>query len=405
MLNKKVIESIAICGMAALMTITAVTNSGISGEVSENKMLANTGLENGIYAGVTAKIQYDFLNVDNFSIEKQEVDMVAASQDQVSTDEESTEMSEEEAAWQSNLMANVEESLNVRAAADENSDVVGKLYKGSVATITGTEGEWYAITSGNVVGYVNSAYCLVGSDALKYAYEACGQKAQVNVDGLRVRDGQSEDSGVIAVLDTGATLQVDSGRTAEAGWTPVIYNSVAGYVSTDYVTVSLDVGVGRTIEEEQAIIAAQKAAEEKAAAQKAAQKAKEESSSSGSSATRTQGSSLAASADEVTLLAAIIQCEAGGCSYETQLAVGACVVNRVKAGYADGTIYGVIFQKGQFGPASSGKLERRLAQGVSSTSYAAAQEALSGVDNTNGALNFRDGSSSKGVTYGSMYFY
>ena len=171
------------------------------------------------------------------------------------------------------------------------------------------------------------------------------------------------------------------------------------------MTVSLDVGVGRTIEEEQEIIAAQKAAEEKVAAQKAAQKAKEESSSSGSSATRTQGSSLAASADEVTLLAAIIQCEAGGCSYETQLAVGACVVNRVKAGYADGTIYGVIFQKGQFGPASSGKLERRLAQGVSSTSYAAAQEALSGVDNTNGALNFRDGSSSKGVTYGSMYFY
>ena len=106
----------------------------------------------------------------------------------------------------------------------------------------------------------------------------------------------------------------------------------------------------------------------------------------------------------MTLLAAIIYCEAGGESYETQLAVGAVVVNRVKSGRFPNSIYSVIYQPGQFGPARTGKLERKLASGVSSSCYSAAQEALSGVDNTNGALYFNDGYSSQGIMIGSMHF-
>ena len=60
-------------------------------------------------------------------------------------------------------MANVEESLNVRQDASEESEVVGKLYKGAAADIEDSSVEgWIKIKSGNVEGYVKSDYCVTG---------------------------------------------------------------------------------------------------------------------------------------------------------------------------------------------------------------------------------------------------
>ena len=56
--------------------------------------------------------------------------------------------------WQNRLMANVEESLNVRTEASEESALAGKLRKGDVAEVTERGEEWSKITSGNVSGYV-----------------------------------------------------------------------------------------------------------------------------------------------------------------------------------------------------------------------------------------------------------
>ena len=75
------------------------------------------------------------------------------------------------------------------------------------------------------------------------------------------------------------------------------------------------------------------------------------------------------------------------------LAVGAVVVNRVHSGSFSNSIHGVIYQRGQFGPASSGKLASRIKKGVSNTARRAAQAALSGTDNTNGAKYFKLASS------------
>ena len=73
--------------------------------------------------------------------------------------------------------------------------------------------------------------------------------------------------------------------------------------------------MGITIEEEQAQIAAQKEAERKAAEEKAAKEAAKAAKESKKTET-TQGEAVSAGADDLTLLAAIIECEAGGESYE-----------------------------------------------------------------------------------------
>lgn len=407
-LNKKVIDSITVCGLCAMLTVTAVTNSGRSEVKAEDKVLANTGLEHtgyNSYAGVAATL-FDYekgLTAENaVTVEKENVEMVAAAQDA------QPQLTQEQQEWQTKLMPKVEESLNVRAQADEQSDIVGKLYKGSVADIVENDGTWAHIKSGNVDGYVNVSYCVTGTDALSYAYDTCGEIATVNTDGLRVREAADTNSKALEVADQGKTYQVDRAAQAQDGWIAVVSDSQTGYIAADYATRSLNTRVGITIEEEQAQIAAQKeaerkAAEEKAAAEaaKAAQKNTSEKTSS-KKADTTQGEAVSAGADDLTLLAAIIECEAGGESYECQLAVGAAVINRVKSSSYPNSISGVIYQKGQFGPASSGKLARKLSGRISSSCYSAAQEAMSGVDNTGGCTSFNDHGS--GISIGNMKF-
>lgn len=386
-LNKKVIDSITVCGLCAMLTVTAVTNSGRSEVKAEDKVLANTGLEHtgyNSYAGVAATL-FDYekgLTAENaVTVEKENVEMVAAAQD--AQQEAQPQLTQEQQEWQTKLMPNVEESLNVRAQADEQSDIVGKLYKGSVADIVENDGTWAHIKSGNVDGYVNVSYCVTGTDALSYAYDTCGEIATVNTDGLRVRETADTNSKALEVADQGKTYQVDRAAQAQDGWIAVVCDSQTGYIAADYATRSLNTRVGITIEEEQAQIAAKAAKESK-------------------KTETTQGEAVSAGADDLTLLAAIIECEAGGESYECQLAVGAAVINRVKSSSYPNSISGVIYQKGQFGPASSGKLARKLSGRISSSCYSAAQEAMSGVDNTGGCTSFNDHGS--GISIGNMKF-
>lgn len=438
-LNKKVIGTLL--GIAGILAVTAVTTNEI--QVSEKELgvseAANTGLEDEAVAGVTAALNAYQKNaaeqaVTKVSVEKEDIEVVAASlegdsqdagamneegaetsdteaSDEKAADNNSTEsesketqpeLTKEEEKWQDYLMADVEQSLNVRKKASEDAEIVGKLYKGDRAKILKAGDEWTKIESGNVKGYVKTSYCVTGTKALKYAKKNCDTIATVNTDGLRLRSKQSTEKGkVITAVASGTKLKVKTKEKTKDGWVAVVYNNDLCYVSEDYVDVSLKTGKGVTLEEEAAKKAAEEAAKKAAAEAEAAKNA-----AANSGAATTQGSAVSASADDVTLLAAIIQCEAGGCSYAGQLAVGAVVMNRVKSSSFPNTISGVIYQSGQFSPARTGKLASRLARGVSASCRQAAMEALSGKDNTNGAKYFKYASSGqRGVVYGTVVFY
>ena len=438
-LNKKVIGTLL--GIAGILAVTAVTTNEI--QVFEKELgvseAANTSLEDEAVAGVTAALNAYQRNaaeqaVTKVSVEKEDIEVVAASlegdsqdagvmneedaktsdteaSDEKAADNNSTEseskevqpeLTKEEEKWQDYLMADVEQSLNVRKKASEDAEIVGKLYKGDRAKILKAGEEWIKIESGNVKGYVKTSYCVTGTKALKYAKKNCDTIATVNTDGLRLRSKQSTEKGkVITAVASGTKLKVKTKEKTKDGWVAVVYNNDLCYVSEDYVDVSLKTGKGVTLEEEAAKKAAEEAAKKAAAEAEAAKNA-----ATNSGAATTQGSAVSASADDVTLLAAIIQCEAGGCSYAGQLAVGAVVMNRVKSSSFPNTISGVIYQRGQFSPARTGKLASRLARGVSASCRQAAMEALSGKDNTNGAKYFKYASSGqRGVVYGTVVFY
>ena len=89
------------------------------------------------------------------------------------------------------------------------------------------------------------------------------------------------------------------------------------------------------------------------------------------------------------LLAAIIFCEAGNQPYNGKVAVGAVIMNRVNSSRFPNTIKEVVYQRGQFSPAMSGKLDRVLASGnIPSSCYDAARDALNGANPIGNALFF-----------------
>ena len=65
--------------------------------------------------------------------------------------------------------ANVTIFLYVRSEPTKESEYVGKLYPGYAAKITGPVGEWTAVESGDVTGYVKTEYILTGAEAQTYA--------------------------------------------------------------------------------------------------------------------------------------------------------------------------------------------------------------------------------------------
>lgn len=439
--NKKVIESVMVAGLALALTITAVTGNGVKAadQVAETQMD-----KNGMAGVAVAMNAYELEAADMLdsmvSVEKSDSNIVAAAvedaadvtdtsvesaaSEDVETEPEITvedskedkKLSDEEKEWNNKLMADVDEFLYVRKSADADSEIVGKMYKGDRAVIKEEGSEWTKITSGNVKGYVKNDYCVTGQEAYAYAKKNCKTVAKVEIDGLRIRKEASTDAGVVKTVASGDKLVVNTKADTEDGWVAVKVDSQTCYVSEDYVTVGLKTGKAVTIEEE---IAAQKEEEERkakeeAAKQEAAKKSEQSSSSSSSSSngqtttttSSSQGTSLTASADDETLLAALIQCEAGGQSQQCMLAVGAVVVNRVHSGSFPNSIRGVIYQRGQFGPASSGRLESRLASGVSASARQAAQAALAGNDPTGGAKYFKLASSGHaGVVIGPIVFY
>lgn len=312
----------------------------------------------------------------------------------VSTETADSEQTEEEELWQNRLMADVNDYLYVRASADADAEIVGKLYKGDVAEIQEEGSGWTHVASGNVDGYVNNDYCVTGTEALAYAQQNFDTEAEVLTNGLRIRSEADENASVITAVSEGTTLKVDSDVETDDQWIAVVYGGTTRYVSADYVTTSLALGEGITIEEEQAELA--RIAEEEAA-KKAAQVTE---------VTTVQNAAVEATVDDVTLLAAIIQCEAGNEVYEGQLAVGAVIMNRVRSSGYPGTVHDVIYQKSQFPPAGAGSVANVAAKGPKQSCLQAAQEALNGTDNTGGATCFRRASSGHaGVVIGNHVFY
>lgn len=279
------------------------------------------------------------------------------------------------------VMANVKNALNVRSEPNEDAEKIGKLYKDCGGTIIEREDGWTKLQSGNMIGWASDEFLLFDDDARELANDVGKMVATVDTETLRVREEPDGDSGVCGLLPKGEVVEVLDDGSGE--WVCIDYDGEDRYVSSEFIIVDFQIDTGETIEE----IKAREAAEREAKR-------------------HVNYGEYTTDADTTLLLAALIQCEAGGESYEGQIAVGAVVMNRVRSGAYPDSIHGVIYASGQFTPALNGKVNARYESGkISDSCKKAAEEAISGVSNVGDCTHFRRNNGRDGIVIGNHVFY
>ncbi len=291
------------------------------------------------------------------------------------------------------VMANVNQYVNIRQDADQDSEKLGVLYKDCGGDILERKDGWTKLQSGDVIGWVKNEYLYFGKEAEELAKEVGILTACSNTETLRVRKEASTSAGILGLLANGEAVEAIA---EEGDWVKVSYEGATGYVSAEYVKVTFDIDTAESMEtirkrEEEAAKAAEKARAASAKAQEARNVQKE---------------AVLASATELEILGALIQCEAGGEPYEGQVAVGAVVMNRVRCSGYPNTITEVIYASGQFAPASKGKMESLILNKTTNAScMQAAQEAINGRCNVGDALHFRRVGNQQGLVIGNHVFW
>lgn len=256
--------------------------------------------------------------------------------------EEIQEESQVDTAWEDKVAANVNTFANIRVDSTINSERVGRLPKAGVATVLGEKDGWYQVSSGEIEGFIRADLLVSGEDA--------------------------------------KVLYVDT------------YGESSGTVDGEWIVA------------EPAPVPAPTPVKEPAPAKEPESEAESEAEPEADAEVESEETSAAVSNSELDLMAAIIECEAGGESYDGKVAVGAVIMNRINSGKFPNSLSEVIYQKGQFSPVASGKLAKVLARGARQDCYDAAGAVFNGA-NTIGDKLFFSAGSGKGIQIGNQHFY
>ena len=213
------------------------------------------------------------------------------------TDVASNEAETVKSAYADVAIAKVQDYVNVRAENNEDSEVLGKLYNNSAATVLETTDDgWYKISSGSVTGYVKSEYVVVGDDA---TVKSAGRRvATVNTETLKVRTSADENSEVLGLVAGEDDLTVID-ESAD-GWVGVSTEDGTGYVSSDYVSLDTEFTYAESKEEEAARLAKEEADRKAAAEAAAKEEAKKNAASESNKSSKASNESKKSEAAEET---------------------------------------------------------------------------------------------------------
>lgn len=331
---------------------------------------------------------------------------------------------------------------DVHAEADDTSPVLATL-SGTQAKVLENSGRWMKVQVGDITGWVESEHLTDGSDTLDDIAPVNPEETQNPGDTEeqteQTQDLQTEET---HPADTAAQdrMSESSSDGADSAAEDNSAAEEAARKAAEQTQKAAEEAARKAAEEAQKAVEeaarkaaeeAQKAAEEAAriaaeeaqkAAEEAARKAAEEAQKAAEEAARIAAEQAQAAAvqaaqqaviaqsgvtpQDVELLAALIQCEAGGEPYVGQVAVGSVVMNRVEAAEHPSSIPDVIYAAGQFSPVRNGSLSRTLSTGdISQSCRQAAIEALAGSEPVGDKLYFRRVNGRHGQVIGNHVFY
>ena len=181
--------------------------------------------------------------------------------------------------------------VNVRKKPNTDSKVVGKLYRGSAAKIVKKVGDWVKIKSGQVEGYIMSDYLAIGYSAEKMVDKFGTKIATINTETLKVREAKNTDCAVLTLVSGEESFGV---IREDKDWVKIMVDGdTKGFVSKEYVDITVKFKKAVSIEEERE--AARKKAAAEAAAARAEQEAHQRQQQQASSNSSSSGSSSSSS--------------------------------------------------------------------------------------------------------------
>ena len=247
------------------------------------------------------------------------------------------------------------EGLNLRKETSSDANILTVLNTGDYGDVIKTEGEWTFVAFCDKQGYLKTDYIITDDKATEVAEKAAKE-------GKTYRDVIGVEEVVptkVAETTTEQTTEVAKAQPAE---------TTAAQTETQQTTQ----------------VATQQPTTEATTQQPTTEATTQQPTTEATTAAPVQASS-----SDLYLLAAIVYAEAGGESYEGQLAVASVVMNRLANGYWGGTLSSVIYAPSQFTGTYSGAFSTALTTGGSSTSLQAAQDAMNGANNVGGYMYFR----------------
>ncbi|MBQ5951014.1 MAG: C40 family peptidase [Lachnospiraceae bacterium] len=203
--------------------------------------------------------------VNTAALERQLVSFAGLAADLAQERVEAIEAREAASPYANVAISRVNNFVNIRAEANTTSEVLGKIYNNSAATILdtveGEDGKWFHIKSGSVKGYIKSNYFLTGTKAEEVAKKVGDVYAVSTVEMLRLREKPSTDAKILDLLDKGEKyLVTKEGVKAEDG-TEFVKVLVSegddgskneGYIAAQYVDIKVKFKQAISIEEEKA---------------------------------------------------------------------------------------------------------------------------------------------------------
>ncbi len=242
------VKSTVCVGAIALLAST-VSPAGISAA----SLCTETGL-----AGITLSLeQYTHLAdaADSAAEEnKEKVHMASADSEEITEIEES-EVVEEVSEYANVGISIANDYVNIRKKPNTESEILGKLYQGSAATIIETVGDWVKIKSGSVNGYIKSEFLAIGFDAEELVDTYGTKWAVVNTTTLKVREEPSTDAITLTLIPLGEKYEA---LKEKDGWVKILVDEgddgnteTKGWVSGEYVDIEVEFKEAISIEEEQ----------------------------------------------------------------------------------------------------------------------------------------------------------
>ncbi len=256
-MKTKVIKAAGILLAGTLVVATAYTNQtqGKEAGAADTRMNAGVDVSAGatseLVAGLDGDTDRSLVSGANGAVSEYLSDTGAVSPEISGTDVAVTALAQEpvtedEFGYINLGIASVDGNLNVRKAPGTDADVVGKMQNNAGCEILGVEGEWTQIRSGKVEGYVKSEYLLNGDAARVKAQEVKQTVATVTTTTLYVREQPNTDCSIITMMPEGEELEVV--ETLD-GWVKINVDSDEGYVSADYVEISVQLPKAMTMTE------------------------------------------------------------------------------------------------------------------------------------------------------------